>query len=55
MKLPEDGVYDLETVTRFEVIDENGRVYVRHGVRVELSPQDNGRTLKVFIHEKEQL
>lgn len=39
----------LENVTRFEVIDENGRAYVRHGVKVEQSLQDDGRTLKVFI------
>lgn len=36
-------------VTRFEVIDETSRAYVRHGVVVELSYQDDGRTLKVFV------
>ena len=36
-------------VTRFEVIDETGRAYVRHGVIIELSYQDDGRTLKVFV------
>ena len=38
-----------QTVTRFEVIDENGRVYVAKDCKVELSYQDDGRTLKVFI------
>ena len=36
-------------VTRFEVIDETGRAYVREGVSVELSYQDEGRTLKAML------
>ena len=39
-----------QTVTRFEVIDENGRAYTEHYCKVELSYQDDGRTLKVFIN-----
>jgi hypothetical protein len=39
-------------VTRFEVIDESGRIYVKYGVEVELSYQDDGRTLKVFVRSK---
>ena len=38
-----------QTVTKFEVIDENGRAYTEHYCKVELSYQDDGRTLKVFI------
>ena len=38
-----------QTVTRFEVIDENGRVYTKWNCKIELSYQDEGRTLKVFI------
>ena len=38
-----------QTVTRFEVIDENGRVYQKWNCKVELSYQDDGQTLKVFI------
>jgi hypothetical protein len=38
-----------QTVTRFEVIDENGRAYTEHYCNVELSYQDDGRTLKVFV------
>lgn len=38
-------------VTRFEVIDDSmgGRVYTRRPCAVELSYQDGGRTLKVFV------
>lgn len=40
---------DLSRVTRFEVIDKSGRVYVRKQVKLEMSLQDDGRTLKVFV------
>lgn len=42
-------------VTRFEVIDDDdtGRVLVRYGVHVQLSLQDGGRTLKVFLIDRE--
>lgn len=43
-----DMLHD-QVVTRFEVIDENGRVYTAKECKVELSYQDDGRTLKVFI------
>lgn len=36
-------------VTRLEVIDEGGRVLTRRPCRIELSYQDDGRTLKVFV------
>jgi hypothetical protein len=44
----------LETVTRVEVIDENGRTYVNWNKNniVELSLQDDGKTLKIFISKK---
>lgn len=38
-----------QTLTRFEVIDEYGRAYTDHYCKVELSYQDDGRTLKVII------
>ena len=43
--------YPTDKVTRVEVIDENGRSYVNwdDNNKVELSFQDNERTLKVFI------
>lgn len=39
----------MKDVTRVEVIDSAGRAYVATNVTVELSVQDQGRTLKVFI------
>ncbi len=46
---------DFENVDRVEVIDNNGRVYVKNSVeRVWLSEQDDGRTLKVFVTFEEQ-
>jgi|TARA_B110000495_G_C22818550_1_gene477809 hypothetical protein len=40
-----------KNINRFEVIDETGRVIVRHGVSVELNYQDDGKTLKVFLQD----
>jgi ribosomal protein S28E/S33 len=39
----------MKDVTRVEVIDSTGRAYVATNVTVELSVQDEGRTLKVFV------
>lgn len=37
-------------VTRVEVIDETGRAYVKYNRSdVEISIQDDGRTLKLFV------
>jgi hypothetical protein len=45
-----DGTSDHQPrVDRFEVIDETGRLLTRRPVHVELSYQDDGRTLKVFL------
>lgn len=48
-------IEDLSKVTRIEVIDENGRSYVNKSPynKVELSYQDDSRTLKVFISKTE--
>lgn len=52
----------VETVTRFEVIDHTidpsdqettRRAFVKYGVKIELSYQDDGRTLKVFVNKRE--
>jgi len=48
LQCQEDMAKD-QTLTRFEVIDEYGRAYSDHYCKVELSYQDDGRTLKVFI------
>lgn len=46
----------LDKVTRFEVIDHTkdggGRVLVKYDVSVELSLQDDNRTLKVFLYNR---
>jgi hypothetical protein len=39
-------------VTRFEVLDETGRVLTRRPCSVALSFQDDGQTLKVFVTKK---
>lgn len=41
----------FDGVTRFEVISENGRELVKYDVNIELSLQDDGRTLKVFLRD----
>lgn len=41
-----------DDVTRFEVIDGDGRIYVKHDIKINLSYQDDGRTLKVFVTNK---
>lgn len=46
----QEDMADNSKVTRFEVIDDNGRVYTTKDCKVELSYQDDGRTLKVFIN-----
>lgn len=41
---------DTSKVTRVEVIDDNGRSYVKYGIEdIEFSLQDDGRTLKLFL------
>lgn len=45
---PKQGLW-FPDVTRIELIDETGRAYVRWGASVELSIQDKGKTLKIFI------
>jgi hypothetical protein len=48
--------YPLDKVTRIEIIDQEGRSYVNwdENNKVELSFQDDGRTLKVFIGNREE-
>lgn len=47
--MPDDREY---RVTRFEVIDDNGRVLTANPCKIRLSYQDDGRTLKVFVTGK---
>ena len=47
---------ETEKITSFEVIDHTselqGRILVKYGVKVEISIQDDGRTMKVFLTDK---
>ena len=43
-----DGLYFPET-TRFEVIDDEGRTYVKYDCEVKLAFQDDGQTIKMFV------
>lgn len=41
-------------VTRLEIIDESGRVFVKRDlVSFEMQTQDDGRTVKIFIQNKD--
>lgn len=54
----EPGQYDYpntEKITRVEVIDEDGRSYVKYGVTsIEFSLQDDDCTLKIFLKTKSE-
>jgi hypothetical protein len=44
--------YNLNKVTRIEIIDRDGRSYVNKSFsEIELQFQDDGQTLKVFLTE----
>jgi len=44
---------NLDTVTRFEVIGNQGRLLTKYGIKLKLSVQDDERTLKVFLTDRE--
>ena len=48
---------ELSLVTRVEIIDQAGRSYIAwdDNNKVELSLQDDGKTLKVFISNREEI
>jgi hypothetical protein len=47
-----DDNHFLKNITRLEIIDDTGRAYVTHNIKITLSIQDEGRTLKIFTDEK---
>jgi len=54
MELQTDTMQETE-FTRFEYIDQNGRVVVKYlndNEKLSLSVQDDGKTLKVFLKDK---
>jgi hypothetical protein len=55
MELKTDTMQETE-FTRFEYIDQKGRVvvkYLKDNEKLSLSVQDDGKTLKVFLSDKE--
>jgi len=44
----------FDQVTRLEVIDEDGRVYVRYDLEVQVQLQDDERTLKIFVQKRKE-
>ena len=58
MSLFSPGFYEID---RFEVINyhsaignNRGRAFVAYNCEVELAVQDDGKTLKVFVYEREK-
>ena len=42
-------------VTRLTIVDPvDGRVYEKWGIKIELSFQDDGKTLKIFVRDPKQ-
>lgn len=39
---------------RLTIVDETGRIYERHNIKILESIQDDGKTLKLFIEEKKK-
>lgn len=54
--MKDKSLYNFELNNmRFEVIDdEKGRAYVKYGVDLKFSWQDDNRTLKVFVEEHKE-
>ena len=52
----EEFLEQIKKVNRFEVIDhtweKEGRIVVKYGVDVEVSIQDDGKTMKIFLTDK---
>lgn len=45
---------DQSKINRLEIIGEKGREFVNYSVVIELSLQDNGKTLKIFKKSKKE-
>jgi len=51
----EPSIMECLDVTRVEVIDQHGRAYTAYEVsNVKISFQDNNKTLKIFLKNKEE-
>lgn len=52
-QIPGYNTADYPNVNRVEVIDENGRSYVKYNANnVQIQIQDDGRTMKVFLRKE---
>jgi hypothetical protein len=55
MMTGDSNVHEVDQITRFEVIDSDGRVYVNMNVdKIILMKQDGGKTLKVFVENQRE-
>ena len=57
-KMSSELPLEYPQVDRFEVIDHTskarGRVIVEYGVKVEVSIQDSGKTMKIFLTNRKK-
>ena len=53
-KMPAREGSQNSAASRFEVIDADGRAYTVYAADLQVSFQDDGRTLKVFVHERSE-
>lgn len=56
LKIFKDTVKLVDNCNRIEVIDETGRAYVnwKPDNIIEMSMQDDGRTMKIFVSTKKR-
>jgi len=45
---------DEEKITRLELITKKGREFVRWDCKINLSVQDDDRTLKIFVEDNKK-
>ena len=55
IELLSDNLCELSKCTRLEIIDSNGRSYTNWNEKnkIDLSVQDDGQTLKIFISKRQ--
>lgn len=53
-EIKSDTIIEIDSITRFEVIDDTGRAYVKYNTNVLFSLQDDKTTLKIFIKNNKE-
>ena len=48
------AIKKFNKINRIEIIDKNGRFYISYNVDLEFSIQDDGKTLKIFVNDKQK-